>query len=69
MKYRILSNGKDYIIQMKTVLFWYTLQYCAFSGHMPIFCPVRFKTEKEAEVLAKKNWGNKRKRIRKYRIV
>ena len=69
MKYRILNDGKDYIIQEKIVIFWHTLKYCAYGGHEPIFCPVRVKTEKEAEFLAKKNWGSKAERIRKYRVV
>ena len=69
MKYRILTDGEDYILQIKTFFFWYTLKYCAFGGQYPIFCPVRFKTEKEAESLAKHNWGTTAERVRKYKIV
>ena len=69
MKYRILTDGEDYIIQIKTFLFWHTLKCCTYGGHEPIFCPVRFKTEKEAESLTTNNWGTTIERIRKYKIV
>ena len=70
MRYRILSDGQDYIIQGCTCfIFWYTLTKCIHGGMNPCFAPVRFKTEKEAEKRASLLFGVSRIRVRQYRIV
>ena len=68
MKYKILTNGKWFIIKYKNFLFWHIV--AKIEGFDFLF-PVYFhsSSEKEAEKYARLRWGSEAERVREWRIV
>jgi len=72
MEYKILSNGKEFLLKIKKGLFWnYEKKYfLTGSVHYPVGASIKhFKSEKSIIDYVKKKYGTHAKRIRKYRII
>ena len=70
MKYKILTDGKSFIIKYNSSFFcWETVSNRnEVIGNM-YYHIIYFDTEEKAELFAEKEWGKSRKRIRKWKIT
>jgi len=64
MKYRIKTDGEFFTLQTKGWFFWWTeSHYCDYRSHR------RFRSEADADMCAKDEYGRKADRVRSWRIV
>lgn len=72
MKYKILTDGKDFKVKVKHGLLWTFLKSYFHTGCFECpsgSYPKRFKTEKEAVKYIKEEYGKSAERVREYRVV
>ena len=65
MKYKILTDGKRFIVKYKNCLLWHTIVNWCTDPDIPQY----FATEVDADGWAKKQLGQEAERIRKWRVV